>query len=948
MEKLVLTILGMSFEAVIVVCAVLLLRFLFRRLPKSYSCALWILVLVRLLCPVALNSSLSLMPGSSILRESDEGQSGGYGGYALGTMAAEQRNQNAGTLNMTDTVNHGTEQNPSTEAGGAAAGLSDGERVQAAALKMPKQRLEAFMDRTVRAAAAFWRSCGIWVSLVWLAGAVWLSVAYLVQYVNWREKVRGCAKIPLAESTGRKQGSRFMWKTFLKPVCIVESDCIQEPFVCGLFSPAIYLPAGMEEKERSYILYHEQMHIRHRDPFVRLLWQAALVVHWFNPLVWLAVSLVQKDMEMFCDESVMKQCGNGARKEYAMTLLHFSVKKSGLPFPVAFGESNTESRIRHILRAKKPALAVSALAVIAIILAAVFLLTDPKTPEDRGNAAAQVEETEEKHESSMESDAAEEAADTAQAELGTEAASGADEEGAEPESRDEKILAFAQRWAKAASSRNGNSLVEMLADPSKMDDYKLENGNYTYGWSSPWLWMENYRISYAYDRDEVIIYYYADTSDPRIWPWREVLTLTQKDGEYLVEGWELDTGAVSSAAEFAERFRYESPAEYGGDSGYGYRFLNTPLDMFYPAYAEGAWTDMFNDEPAMEETWAYWLIYHENEQYMIDAWQTPEAGAATHLYLDGGHSVEVESPWEDKICLRWEFADGLTDVICMCHPYSYMEDGTIRQSDFWVVENILEESVYVQELEKARLYRFYEENPERLEEVTLEGWRGLREAVDSAPEGGTVVRIAETPDGAFALYGMVTDADMAGVLLSFDGKCQYFDWYYTSPQTVMPNIVNADYDGDGQEEIAVILHAYTGTGVSMEQLFMLEQQSDGSWTAVENTQYPEQIEAEVACIYREDDKLLEIRDQKADRLIGKMDLTVLMDETRVYDGTYFGDIVSFVPEDDEIYVQLMPGIRMKDWAILSYTDEEVLRARVVYDGQSFSLEDYELIKLSAG
>lgn len=81
---------------------------------------------------------------------------------------------------------------------------------------------------------------------------------------------------------------------------------------------------------------------------------------------------------------------------------------------------------------------------------------------------------------------------------------------------------------------------------------------------------------------------------------------------------------------------------------------------------------------------------------------------------------------------------------------------------------------------------------------------------------------------------------------------------------------------------------------------MLEQQSDGSWMAVENTQYPEQIEAEVACIYREDDKLLEIRDQKADRLIGEMDLTVLMDETRVY------------------------------------------------DGQSFSLEDYELIKLSAG
>lgn len=943
MEKLVLTVLGMSVEAAVAVCAVLLLRFLFRRLPKSYSHVLWFLVLIRLLCPVAVSSSFSLMPGNGILRESGAERQQEYDSAALEAMAEKQWNQEGGTGAAAD---NGVQNSSGAGAKEALADGNIGPGIQPAASKTPVQRLESLKSRIAQRAAAFWKVCGIWVSLVWLAGAVWLSAAYLVQYMNWKEKVRGCVSVPVPRSAGGEDKPPLLWKTFPESAGLVESVRIQEPFVCGIFRPVICLPAGMPEKERSYILCHERAHIRHGDPLVRLLWQFALVVHWFNPFVWLAVALVQKDMEMFCDESVMKQCGSGGRKEYAMALLHFSMKKSGLPFPVAFGESNTESRIHHILTQKKPAVAAGALAVIVIALAAVFLLTDPKTPEDGGAAIQQEDEA-------QQSAAAEEGEDGLQqsneAENGTEAGSetetlGAGTEASGQQSRDERILALARQWADAVTNRDGNALAEMLADPSVMEEYKLDDGSYAFGWSSPWPWFDDYRIAYAYDRDEVIIHYYANTSDPRIWPWREVLTLTQKDGTYLVDGWKSETDAVSSAEAFAERFCYEDVSEYGGDSGYGYRFLDTPLDMFYRADPE-------DKASGREETWAYWLIYHENEQYMMDAWQTPEAGAATHLYLDGGHAVEVESPWEDKICLRWEFADGLTDVICMRHPYAYMENGTVRrQSDFWVVENILEESAYEEELERARLQRYYENDPERLEDVTLEGWNGLVEAVQSGPEGGAVVKLSETPDGQVRLYGMVNCGATEGVLLAFDGKCQYFCWDYTSPRLVMPNLNRADYDGDGQEEVAVILLAYTGTGVSAEQLILLEKQEDGYFEAAEysHAAFREQIDAEVACSYDEETKRLSLRDTVQNRLIGEMDLTVFMEETSVYEGTYFGDIVSFVPEDEEIYIQIMPGIRLQGWATLGYTGEDVLRARVVYDGKDFSLEDYELIKLSAG
>lgn len=157
---------------------------------------------------------------------------------------------------------------------------------------------------------------------------------------------------------------------------IYESDLIQTPFVIGCINPRIYLPTGLVDEEFNYILQHEQTHIKRWDHIIKPLAFFALTIHWFNPLIWLSFYLMKKDMEMSCDESVLKQSTGEIRLNYARSLLSMSVKKNGLLGQLAFGESNTKKRIKNILNYKKPSqliCMIAALAVIIVITGGVFL-----------------------------------------------------------------------------------------------------------------------------------------------------------------------------------------------------------------------------------------------------------------------------------------------------------------------------------------------------------------------------------------------------------------------------------------------------------------------------------------------------------------------------------------------------------------------------------------------
>ena len=156
------------------------------------------------------------------------------------------------------------------------------------------------------------------------------------------------------------------------------ADDIGSPCVIGFGMPKIYLPNGLGEKEQAYIILHEQHHIRRLDHIAKGIAFIALTIHWFNPLVWIAFVLACKDMEMSCDEAVIRKLGGDVRADYSASLLTLATGHRIIAgTPLAFGEGDTKGRIRNLARWKKPAIWVLVIALILSAILAVCLLTNP-------------------------------------------------------------------------------------------------------------------------------------------------------------------------------------------------------------------------------------------------------------------------------------------------------------------------------------------------------------------------------------------------------------------------------------------------------------------------------------------------------------------------------------------------------------------------------------------
>lgn len=191
-----------------------------------------------------------------------------------------------------------------------------------------------------------WTAIG---ALVWLAGAAIMFLYGGASFVILQRKMRGAAHVEAN---------------------IYEAQTIKSPFVLGVFKPRIYLPAGLSGRERSYILLHEQTHIRRRDHIIKFAAYFILCLHWFNPLAWAAFLLMGVDMELSCDERVLKEMGGQTKAEYSLSLL--SLATQGRIFggsPLAFGEGGVKERIKNVLNFKKPS---RIIIVAAVALAAVL------------------------------------------------------------------------------------------------------------------------------------------------------------------------------------------------------------------------------------------------------------------------------------------------------------------------------------------------------------------------------------------------------------------------------------------------------------------------------------------------------------------------------------------------------------------------------------------------
>ena len=205
----------------------------------------------------------------------------------------------------------------------------------------------------------------VWTYLagwVWLIGLGVMLLYALVSYLRLRRRVS--VSLPIQDH-------------------IYLCDAISSPFILGVVKPHIYLPSGLDEVQRQNVLAHEQAHLARRDHWWKPLGFALLAVYWFNPVLWLAYTLLCRDIELACDERVIRTMDESAVKTYSTVLLACSMpRKAVITCPLAFGEVGVKERVRNALHYKKPAFWVVAASVAVCVVVAVCFLTNPPTDTD--------------------------------------------------------------------------------------------------------------------------------------------------------------------------------------------------------------------------------------------------------------------------------------------------------------------------------------------------------------------------------------------------------------------------------------------------------------------------------------------------------------------------------------------------------------------------------------
>ena len=196
------------------------------------------------------------------------------------------------------------------------------------------------------------------LTIVWIIGILLLVAYTVISY--WR--------------LNRKVDTAVRYKDN-----IFQSENVSSPFVLGLIKPRIYLPFKLDGQDMEHVVAHEQAHIRRKDHWWKPLGFLLLTIHWFNPLMWLAYVLLCRDIELACDEKVIKELGNEQRADYTQALVACSVNRRMIAAcPLAFGEVGVKERVKSVMNYKKPAFWVIIIAVIVCVGVAVCFLTNPK------------------------------------------------------------------------------------------------------------------------------------------------------------------------------------------------------------------------------------------------------------------------------------------------------------------------------------------------------------------------------------------------------------------------------------------------------------------------------------------------------------------------------------------------------------------------------------------
>ena len=349
MEQIFIKVLNMSLTGSMIILIVLFLRLCLKKAPKLFSYCLWAVVLFRLLCPVSFSAAFSVFSILSVPSAAFQNGVSISQTFPVHMAEGEDDIHSQASRSVTDAVR----------------------KAPAFGRFFADERLT---DKWLLTAGTYLWLCGISVLGLYSFSKI-IKLKRMIKFASWDKEN------------------------------IYLTQALPAPFVMGVIHPKIYLPQNLGAEEKSYILLHEQIHIKRKDHILKILGFFALCLHWFNPLAWAAFFLSEKDMEMSCDEAVIRNIGSHVKKDYSSSLLSLSAGTFAAPTvtatPLAFGENDIASRIKNILGYQKPAAGIVKIAALFCGITAIILLANPKEPNDAKNQMQANKQTDVSNQSDM-------------------------------------------------------------------------------------------------------------------------------------------------------------------------------------------------------------------------------------------------------------------------------------------------------------------------------------------------------------------------------------------------------------------------------------------------------------------------------------------------------------------------------------------------------------------
>ena len=600
MGTLFIKVIEISIVASFLMLAVIIFRLPLKKAPKWFMGVLWAIVALRLLFPFQIESKVGFLPD-------------------VGSKIEAFFCDITGTDSAIEVTTHNYEPNTGDEATYVfeADDYEVTESEEIVTDYLPNEEIIVVEDSGKGLGSGLLRrDLFIRLQMIWLFGMLLILGYAVFSYISIRKKTR--------ESISLENEKNVF-------IC----DEIDTPFILGIFKPAIYLPSGLDDETIRNVLFHEKAHIKRLDHLRKQLGFLILAVYWFNPLVWVSYALFCKDIELACDEKVIRHMSLEEKKSYANSLLLCSThKRLVLAYPLAFGEVGVGTRVKQIFNYRKPTFwLIVLLAIACVALSSGFF--------QKSTEVKNVTEDEADEDVIVVTES-----DSVQVTGGTQ-------------TKD----SFVRQWAEDFEDRNAQGIIEASTDEVRktlMEEGLLagEGDDATFGWSSPWPVINSDSDSdtscaFGYlneERTEAEIFYCAIDSEPHVYLWKEYITIAKdENGDYKV---------VSE--EFIRYEDIETIDDYDNAWNADSMLLN-PLD-----YSQNGLGEMLNNNAKSSTGDGYKKLFdpltaaryllnlsEDEDKVTLLTIESPELGSFVAVHFsdaDYDVSIDMVQPWgEDGI-----------------------------------------------------------------------------------------------------------------------------------------------------------------------------------------------------------------------------------------------------------------------------------------------------------